>query len=158
MGSPPHMRGKGYGRLAYETAPGITPAHAGKRPPMVMSCGLFWDHPRTCGEKLLSIFSIMARLGSPPHMRGKAWRVTFLLQILGITPAHAGKRQQSDDRRAQQRDHPRTCGEKPSVFISTRTRQGSPPHMRGKAGHPRVTGHPRGITPAHAGKRIPRRG
>ena len=31
MGSPPHMRGKGYTRRAYRECPRITPAYAGKR-------------------------------------------------------------------------------------------------------------------------------
>ena len=50
-GSPPHMRGKGSGKLHCSAAMGITPACTGKsrrcRPAMLIRR----DHPRVCGEK-----------------------------------------------------------------------------------------------------------
>ena len=47
-------------------------------------------------------------------MRGKAvnGHVTFL--HVGITPAYAGKRMQTDDGIVKLKDHPRLCGEKHS--------------------------------------------
>ena len=50
-GSPPHMRGKD-GEIPLDLlAPGITPAHAGKRRRGGQQAAQAWDHPRTCGEK-----------------------------------------------------------------------------------------------------------
>ena len=52
------------------------------------------------------------------------------------------------------RDHPRTCGEKQFKGLNQNQQQGSPPHMRGKAGRLRGLQAGTGITPAHAGKSI----
>ena len=92
-----------------------------------------WDHPRTCGEKLIySLFGGLIK-GSPPHMRGKEIDAHGHGENVGITPAHAGK---SLNRHAYLRvagDHPRTCGEKSIAVILEWLDTGSPPHMRGKA-------------------------
>ena len=113
--------------------PRITPAHAGKRYGMYKNAVLYGDHPRTCGEKDENgkIFS------------GSHW----------ITPAHAGKRQIICGLLMIQRDHPRTCGEKFPLSAPFECSQGSPPHMRGKAGGVKSPPPRRRITPAHAGKR-----
>ena len=137
LGSPPHMRGKVGHALPGRHAPGITPAHAGKRQLRLSIGSDFWrDHPRTCGEKTdqtggntmrygitpahagksLTALSYAAdRQGSPPHMRGKADAVDLNVGDVGITPAHAGKSAARPCSPVQQR--------------------GSPPHMRGKARH-----------------------
>ena len=85
-------------------------------------------------------------------MRGKGSALSIGSDFCGITPAHAGKRQ--TDRRKYNAvwDHPRTCGEKPYSFVIRRRRQGSPPHMRGKADAVDLNVGDVGITPAHAGK------
>ena len=49
------------------------------------------DHPRLCGEKGLIEILENGELGSPPPMRGKAFRKGFDRQNGGITPAYAGK-------------------------------------------------------------------
>ena len=86
------MRGKE--RLAANQTryPGITPAHAGKRPDMSCLNCLNWDHPRPCGEKWALRPSPVMALGSPPPMRGKARDFHRGKLNAGITPAHAGKR------------------------------------------------------------------
>ena len=92
MGSPPRVRGKVNADLAAFFTLRITPACAGKR--------LIWfhlepaakDHPRVCGEKLVSIFKLFKTVGSPPRVRGKVFYHTFNEFLLGITPACAGKR------------------------------------------------------------------
>ena len=70
----------------------------------------------------------------------------------GITPAHAGKRDDGQACGAGDGDHPRTCGEKHHARAFRFGCWGSPPHMRGKEFdfYPFVL--PPGITPAHAGK------
>ena len=50
------------------------------------------DHPRTRGEKQISLKSVVATSGSPPHARGKAQVVKRGDLPAGITPARAGKR------------------------------------------------------------------
>ena len=56
------------------------------------------------------------------------------------------------------KDHPRPCGEKPSPLLFARREPGSPPPMRGKD----VIQWPQRvrtrITPAHAGKSLPKSG
>ena len=70
-GSPPHMRGKEQAFRLDASELGITPAYAGKscRGKQRRACQR--DHPRICGEKLFFCWFASARLGSPPHMRGK---------------------------------------------------------------------------------------
>ena len=53
----------------------------------------FRDHPRACGEKDWGISVMDYRAGSPPRMRGKERAFACYAENLGITPAHAGKRQ-----------------------------------------------------------------
>ena len=152
-GSPPHMRGKDAFISPYGDIPGITPAHAGKRIGFSAFSGLSGDHPRTCGEKSLMRSLHTGRLGSPPHMRGKVGHCLASNSILGITPAHAGKRSPAFSSNSYGRDHPRTCGEKHVQPKKQARLLGSPPHMRGKDrcdNQPVASGR---ITPAHAGKR-----
>ena len=90
-GSPPRMRGKVAAISAYNAAPGITPAYAGKSTLHRDDAPLSWDHPRVCGEKKRKGNSPHARTGSPPRMRGKAAGITTRRDLPGITPAYAGK-------------------------------------------------------------------
>ena len=70
-GAPPHMRGKGTAYQDTVKDMRITPAHAGKSSRVSSFLWLFWDHPRTCGEKINSFQCSHRMRGSPPHMRGK---------------------------------------------------------------------------------------
>ena len=72
LGSPPRVRGKARPATRTATAPGITPARAGKSIDTMDWAELLWDHPRACGEKLdKHVIEVEAR-GSPPRVRGKA--------------------------------------------------------------------------------------
>ena len=132
-GSPPHMRGKV------------------KKHPFFPACQQ--DHPRTCGEKVRRTRGLYLILGSPPHMRGKVPPPAVVVPLMGITPAHAGKRSASAAAPAGQRDHPRTCGEKAAFHAWLCCMRGSPPHMRGKGPSVVYSVCKERITPAHAGKR-----
>ena len=112
QGSPPRMRGKVPRVFVFGPASGITPAHAGKRGRGPAQGGRPADHPRACGEKALAISSGDGSKGSPPRMRGKALRITWLRLCARITPAHAGKRCPPSCCVSSDRDHPRACGEK----------------------------------------------
>ena len=113
LGSPPHMRGKGELRRKSSTPFGITPAYAGKSFIFLTISFLWWDHPRICGEKGVVLRAGYAVLGSPPHMRGKAYIAPNPLPFKGITPAYAGKSFFYNLVWVHLWDHPRICGEKP---------------------------------------------
>mgnify|MGYP004671848489 CR=1 FL=1 len=130
----------------------ITPAYAGKRRAQRVHLPLTGDHPRICGEKLLSAGKQNARLGSPPHMRGKAPPLLPHHVVYGITPAYAGKRSPCQFVFDAVKDHPRICGEKPTKKEFTFGKKGSPPHMRGKVHQHDARPARKGITPAYAGK------
>ena len=112
-GSPPHMRGKGVGAAFRAILGGGSPPHMRGK---VKSCAAAktsaWDHPRTCGEKIVCRGCLSCVEGSPPHMRGKDSVMYGLQRVHGITPAHAGKRQLVEFFVHFIQDHPRTCGEK----------------------------------------------
>ena len=69
-----------------------------------------------------------------------------------ITPACAGKRDNTGHIRHPIRDHPRVCGEKWVPLVFSFSVQGSPPRMRGKAEQIHPEAGRKRITPAHAGK------
>ena len=86
-----------------------------------------------CGEKSTAPGRPSTRIGSPPHVRGKAnSTATNWLNA---------------------EDHPRMCGEKVQLFVENLLKLGSPPHVRGKDDQSAVQLPRPGITPACAGKR-----
>ena len=128
------MRGK---VSTIDTTPftvGITPAYAGKRFRFERSQCRFWDHPRLCGEKIMSVMKLRNTSGSPPPMRGKVSVHGVSRCHAGITPAYAGKRDWQPGKTGSDEDHPRLCGE--------------------KIGQERPCFYYRWITPAYAGKRF----
>ena len=156
LGSPPHVRGKVIVDLVLTERHRITPACAGKRRTPKQCVFNSRDHPRMCGEKISFFFTGCSPRGSPPRMRGKENRVLRRVLRVGITPACAGKSTLERAIAHNVWDHPRTCGEKRLNGFKKTSGQGSPPHMRGKAlARAAMLGN-KGITPAHAGKSIPR--
>ena len=91
-GSPPRMRGKGSSCAAERQTLRITPAYAGKSQVSELPVIVGRDHPRVCGEKSRACASAASAAGSPPRMRGKVPSVDKFGELLGITPAYAGKR------------------------------------------------------------------
>ena len=132
IGSPPHVRGKASAIFWTSFMLRITPACAGKRSHELSNDDLYWDHPRTCGEKRIAQSDELAVEGSPPRMRGKERQHVELLPLFRITPAYAGKRACMTTATTQPRDHPRMCGEKKAEDIFETNFVGSPPHVRGK--------------------------
>ena len=55
LGSPPRMRGKAMGSHNTQLPGRITPAYAGKSGPCGCQCSGHGDHPRVCGEKLMTM-------------------------------------------------------------------------------------------------------
>ena len=111
-GSPPHVRGEGARRSDLGKRIGITPACAGKSFTPFCFNIFARDHPRMCGEKPINLSKHNPHKGSPPHVRGKGVYASFLLYLVGITPACAGKRLEISEKKEAPRDHPRMCGEK----------------------------------------------
>ena len=85
------MRGKGYLEPFYSIYHRITPAYAGKSTAFTILSIKNPDHPRLCGEKLVTSGNSGVGLGSPPPMRGKAETFAVADLFVGITPAYAGK-------------------------------------------------------------------
>ena len=111
LGSPPQVRGK-HGTMDAKTLDrGITPAGAGKTHLLDQFHFYLRDHPRRCGENIHISADFFAHIGSPPQVRGKLALIANLPQIIGITPAGAGKTLGSGRSAVGIRDHPRRCGE-----------------------------------------------
>ena len=146
------MRGKQVKFSLLCIAGGITPAHAGKTVRAIKFGMRTRDHPRACGENILSILCLLVNRGSPPRMRGK--RFDDLFKIIGyrITPAHAGKTFSVPLSSGRFQDHPRACGENRNCPKAKQKAHGSPPRMRGKRVPTGAAMPLPGITPAHAGK------
>ena len=111
-GSPPHVRGKDSCTGKTPNGCRITPACAGKSYISGHHFCTLQDHPRMCGEKAGTVASIDAKVGSPPHVRGKEITFPRFLPSNGITPACAGKRESAENVGRAYVDHPRMCGEK----------------------------------------------
>ena len=90
-GSPPPMRGKDEFDMDEVDDARITPAYAGKSSSWSTAPSWTRDHPRLCGEKPFWFVSAITLQGSPPPMRGKVLSQCFLVGVLRITPAYAGK-------------------------------------------------------------------
>ena len=88
-------------------------------------------------------------------MRGKAKLIVFSINVLGITPAYAGKSTPCKNVRYTSKDHPRLCGEKRKLSRLLIFSLGSPPPMRGKGAKCVKIDHNSRITPAYAGKSFP---
>ena len=153
-GSPPHGRGKVQLVECILARAGITPAWAGKRAARGGSSSSSWDHPRTGGEKVLQLPVFQSPLGSPPRGRGKENHFRVVYEILGITPAWAGKRRFCSKTHLLTADHPRVGREKARTLIVQDEPQGSPPRRRGKGIQLTHKGLLDGITPARAGKSL----
>ena len=131
---------------------GITPADAGKTYIKSQPDVRIRDHPRGCGENILTWRLRNEHLGSPPRMRGKRLVFGRLGMAVRITPADAGKTPPTAAVQPAIRDHPRGCGENGEFAMDLRAREGSPPRMRGKQATACCWHFTAWITPADAGK------
>ena len=146
------MRGKHYPAQSHLSLHGITPADAGKTPPLSQICRHDKDHPRGCGENFPIAQPRYLGRGSPPRMRGKLRGHLATVKQNGITPADAGKTSIFCRRKLNKADHPRGCGENFFACRNDGFARGSPPRMRGKPLCFVLFEVVNGITPADAGK------
>ena len=90
-GSSPRMRGKLFFGVVFTRARGLIPAHAGKTSVGRAHFGVWWAHPRACGENSQHLKGVEMETGSSPRMRGKQNARYPELNAMGLIPAHAGK-------------------------------------------------------------------
>ena len=135
---------------------GITPACAGKTFFASILNNGTWDHPRVCGKDNHLLPPELAVLGSPPRVRERPGFGAPSAGRRRITPACAGKTAKRPPPPARVGDHPRVCGKDSRRMIFLMMSEGSPPRVRERR-LLRWTGHGGpGITPACAGKTLPR--
>ena len=91
-------------------------------------------------------------MGSPPQVRGKLSSSSLNNNIIGITPAGAGKTCGKSGLKHTAWDHPRRCGENSRRDSVHALHKGSPPQVRGKLRSIPERGAYLRITPAGAGK------
>ena len=153
-GSSPRVRGKDVSIWPIFPKNGIIPAGAGKSRALAQARLQLMDHPRGCGEKRAMAMAGKGTLGSSPRVRGKAHLASSARRGMGIIPAGAGKRLWKKYHPRDRRDHPRGCGEKPTVSISNPSGIGSSPRVRGKDTLGQLQILKDGIIPAGAGKSL----
>ena len=127
------MRGKATKSVPSPYGLRITPAYAGKSRQIFNTVYICQDHPRLCGEKVMT--------------------AVLVVSVGRITPAYAGKRRCGRRNGLCVQDHPRLCGEKKDRPPFSGCRLGSPPPMRGKVPKNVYRARSTRITPAYAGKR-----
>ena len=111
LGSSPHMRGTRPNCRLRRSSSGIIPAYAGNTWTPSISPALPWDHPRICGEHLISSTVKVTGGGSSPHMRGTQRGQGDHPSGQGIIPAYAGNTFRVRCAYRRDGDHPRICGE-----------------------------------------------
>ena len=109
-------------------------------------------HPRSRGENLPQIASLIPTVGSSPLTRGKQGEKCTLTLAARLIPAHAGKTVASAHMCVDQEAHPRSRGENPSASRAGLLRPGSSPLTRGKRSLHLQPRNPGRLIPAHAGK------
>ena len=78
IGSPPRVRGKLKRDFVQLCPKRITPACAGKTGNIFGLKELNEDHPRVCGENRNALQCKRYMLGSPPRVRGKRCKDTYI--------------------------------------------------------------------------------
>ena len=99
----------------------IIPAYAGNTKSDKYCQNLYWDHPRLCGEYLLSPSIWCVMLGSSSLVRGIRGRNGTKGLLDRIIPACAGNTCGTGSKWNLLEDHPRLCGEytqKSLIFLS----------------------------------------
>ena len=90
----------------------------------------------------------------PPRARGRVHRKWLISNVLGITPACAGKSRGWSCRTPWTGNHPRVRGEERRRYLRASSQWESPPRARGRVEDQNLMPVVLGITPACAGKRV----
>ena len=156
QGSPPRVRERPRKYTCRQQAQGITPACAGKTLEAMGVSHLWEDHPRVCGKDARFFSLASETLGSPPRVRERQFGIFNCFGVNRITPACAGKTELTNSHIFTVQDHPRVCGKDLKVRLKLRRLRGSPPRVRERLSLLCVEVDSCGITPACAGKTLPR--
>ena len=105
-----------------------------------------------CGKDLFYFFLVFMVLGSPPHVRERLLLGVPDVKSGGITPACAGKTEQTIRPFVYEWDHPRMCGKDYACGHEGTVSVGSPPHVRERPDRQGQDIREVRITPACAGK------
>ena len=153
-GSSPRMRGTP--TCADYEIPwrGIIPAYAGNTSGYPSARPYARDHPRVCGEHLISCTFPRNASGSSPRMRGTRRFRKASTPNNGIIPAYAGNTNSKQIKPPQYKDHPRVCGEHSASCMVRWLPRGSSPRMRGTRLATRPKTRSDGIIPAYAGNTL----
>ena len=133
---------------------GLTPAFAGKTACPVLCLLRRGAHPRIRGEDIHHAAATGSYRGSPPHSRGRLAVASDVDQLVGLTPAFAGKTYHPSHYTGFGGAHPRIRGEDRDIEASAQTHDGSPPHSRGRPRSALGGSCGTRLTPAFAGKTI----
>ena len=155
LGSSPRVRGTHFNRAREGRVFGIIPACAGNTGACPSRRCAPGDHPRVCGEHPEKVQAVEADAGSSPRVRGTRQRLLVGAVLVGIIPACAGNTNSSRHRASRTRDHPRVCGEHPSLSYEDAMSLGSSPRVRGTRLVADGESVRQGIIPACAGNTIP---
>ena len=131
-GSSPLTRGKLNNVTQITPYQGLIPAHAGKTFIVKGESDHCWAHPRSRGENVAALITVMVSLGSSPLTRGKPLIGIHRQQGTGLIPAHAGKTFYRPFRDSHIRAHPRSRGENRLPTHPEYDSEGSSPLTRGK--------------------------
>ena len=157
MGSSPRMRGARMPLDQMQQLVRIIPVDAGSTGKSASPPHTFQDHPRGCGEHILSDGDTQVSGQSSPRMRGAHIRRAAVLIRIPIIPADAGSTPMRNGATPRMPDHPRGCGEHNLGRPRFTWRGGSSPRMRGAPVHSLMVLADRRIIPADAGSTWPRR-
>ena len=129
----------------------ITPAHAGTTAVPPGDLDQLGDHPRSRGDYFFLNVLCVDSVGSPPLTRGLPKVFDLFLDVVRITPAHAGTTTITRKSLSRTGDHPRSRGDYFLPWLPPYSHLGSPPLTRGLPLNCLHDSTPLRITPAHAG-------
>ena len=111
LGSSPPVRGalKLFGFVL--PCGGLIPARAGSTRRDRLHSGIWWAHPRPCGEHRRWWCPHSAARGSSPPVRGAQYGHGTIAPNVGLIPARAGSTTPCVCSAIPSRAHPRPCGE-----------------------------------------------
>ena len=130
-GSSPRVRGTVPLPSPKLTRRRIIPACAGNSSTPRSTARTMPDHPRVCGEQIMSSSFSTLSAGSSPRVRGTGSRRVLARRSGRIIPACAGNSPTSTTSSTTSPDHPRVCGEQIAMDINWMHFTGSSPRVRG---------------------------
>ena len=151
-GSSPLARGKLMQVISALLPVRLIPARAGKTFTALEKIAFTPAHPRSRGENLSNLGSVLSTSGSSPLARGKRRRKIRDCKSCRLIPARAGKTLARSAQESPRAAHPRSRGENLAPVTSVVGRAGSSPLARGKPRRRRAGRPQRGLIPARAGK------